>query len=280
MVVAAMGIFSACTPDAAEAPTINVSVVGSPEYTQGSEVTYVVTAQTASDKDVLNQLTITGTGLNPNYSYSYPAETTMSTDSFTMVIPTDVPAGTDVELTFEVTTDKDTSATATQSFTVTSALTEKSDLVSDGSYTSSSQNGFDVESLSIVGVDKGEDFVLIHNSAVGNAIYSPNAKQLSTLYAYNNVTYSNTTETKLQKVTKDFATVDAAYLSSLAVTSSTVTGGGIGVEKLAVGDVIAFETTDGTKGVIKITAVDNAKSTSAISKITFDLKMLKAATAK
>ncbi len=282
MIVAAMGIFSSCTKDAAEAPTINVSVVGNPDYKQGSEITYVVNAQTASDKDELSQLTITGDNLNPNYSMNYPASTTTSTDTLIMKIPASTPAGTAVKLTFEVSTNKDTSAVTTQSFTVTAASMEYTGV--DLLYTSlntTDKNFFsatDGKAYNAGGTASLLDVAFCWQSQLGYSLVSPDAAWLKTLWSYNNVSYSTSGKntTKIMKFTGDYATAD---LSALSISSATVTGGGNGVQGLNNGDVIAFETALGAKGLMKMHI--GAKKNSMVSvKVTVDVRLLPASTSK
>jgi len=111
------------------------------------------------------------------------------------------------------------------------------------------------------------DIAFAWNSTVGNySVVSPNAQWIKDLYSYNNVTYSTTDKktTSFQKLSGvDFTTVDAAYVDGMTVTSSTITGGGNGVQGLATGDLIAFQTADGLKGVIKIGTL--AKVTKTLS---------------
>jgi len=283
LALVAVGFWSSCNNDAAEAPTISVSVVGTPDYAQGSDVVYAVTAQTASDKDVLKTLTITGTGLNPNYSFSYPAETTMSTDTFTMTIPTTAPAGTAVELTFEATTDKDTSAVATQSFIVTSPVQTYEGVTLTYKSTDFSQaNILDAATGTALKGDGDKasfDVVFAYNGTTSPAkilytLAAPNSSWLATAWAQSGWSASGQNNTQLDKLDGfDFDNATIETLSAIAVTSPS-DGSKWNVQ---VGDTYGFITVRGQKGVIKIKELGSvSKSTDATklqASITVDVKV-------
>ena len=289
LALVAVGFWSSCSNDAAVAPTISVSVVGTPDYTQGSDVVYAVTAQTASDKDVLKTLTITGTGLNPNYTMSYDAATTMSTDTFTMTIPTTVPGGTAVELTFEATTDKDTSAVATQSFTVVSSVQTYTDVTLTYKSTDFSQaNILDAATGTALKGDGDKtkfDVAFGYNGdpKVLYTLAAPNSSWLATAWGANNSAWSATGQnaTKLDIITGfDFDNATLETLNAINVTSPTDGS----KWNVLVGNTYGFITVRGQKGVIKIKSLGSvSKSTDATklqASITVDVKVTPLATAK
>jgi hypothetical protein len=71
--------------------------------------------------------------------------------------------------------------------------------------------------------------------------------------------FSNSKATKIQKVAsgdvKDYA--ESSSFDNLSISSSYIGGSsnlGVGVSNLNNGDIVAFEASDGTKGVIKVSS--------------------------
>lgn len=86
------------------------------------------------------------------------------------------------------------------------------------------------------------------------SVVSPDNTWIAEIFSINGKTYSTAdkNKTKIQKYTGDFATLDAETIDGMTITSETTTSGGNGVNNVAANDLIAFETADGLKGVIKI----------------------------
>lgn len=127
----------------------------------------------------------------------------------------------------------------------------------------------------------GFDFVYATNGATGikNSIVSPDATWLggsTGVYGSNGLNYSTTGKNKtlLAKGT-GYSTADAKVLSLQTVTSSTVLGGGNGVNDVKTGDVIVFKTADGKNGIISVvSAPSNVKNGLKVSySITLDVKV-------
>ncbi len=88
---------------------------------------------------------------------------------------------------------------------------------------------------------------------------------------------SGKNHTKLQRVTiPDWATVTADYVSNLVIVEEYFIGTeyGVGVSNMAVNDIVAFETYDGVKGLLKITASTNSFGNKAAASVTADFKIL------
>ena len=88
--------------------------------------------------------------------------------------------------------------------------------------------------------------------------------------------------TKFKKLTGvTYADITADYVNGLTITSEVLTsvgtlkGNGVAVAK---NDLVAFETADGTKGVLNITAYSATAKT--LANITFDYKVQKTGSAK
>lgn len=101
------------------------------------------------------------------------------------------------------------------------------------------------------------DFAFCWQTTYGYSIVSPDATWIQDLWGVNSVTYvtSDKSNTKFATYTaKAYADITAGDLNSIAISSSaTVTGGGNGYQYLSSGDLIAFITADGYKGVIEFT---------------------------
>jgi len=110
------------------------------------------------------------------------------------------------------------------------------------------------------------------------SLASPDASWYQAMATANGASYlaEGKNHTKLQKVTvTDWATVTAEYIDALTITESYVAGvtlNGVGVTNLANGEIIAFETADGVKGLLKVTNLSS--SVKATASITCDGKIV------
>jgi hypothetical protein len=272
LAVAALN-FSACSNDPGEAPTVSVTEVAGATYTPGSTISYTVVAST---NDELSTLTVTGDIINPNVNYTYDKNLSTETTQVDVPIPATLAAGSVVTFTFTVTTSKTGEFSVTKTFTVMAnmpAMMTYSSLSSIGSYTALSKvSGFDVETGTAVAPAGTEDLLLLYNGTAGDMVLSPNSSQAKTLYGVNNVTYNSSTVTKVQKLSGvTYASVDAAALDAL-----TVTAAASGYVTVVKGDVVAFETAGGRKGVLEISSV----TYKADAPIGYNVKVQAAATAK
>ena len=101
------------------------------------------------------------------------------------------------------------------------------------------------------------DFCVGTQGQYGTFVCSPNASLLAQCYDANGITFSSNKATKIQNLgnvdPKDYQ--DAKTLEDLTISSTYLDGKqslGVGVNQLSSGQVIAFETSDGCKGVTKM----------------------------
>jgi hypothetical protein len=114
------------------------------------------------------------------------------------------------------------------------------------------------------------DLLLIFQNADDrkHGLYAPSDGFVGTMAAYGSWDWSGThNATKVSASTMDFANVTAEDIDGMSVSGSAVT-------VLAVGDVVAFETVDGYKGLIKVSATALNKQVESDANITFDAKIV------
>jgi len=281
MVLAVIALtFTSCDGEEDVVPTITVTPATTNVYAPGNVVTYAVAVATvnkelkmfsvtATSASAITAPTITATaGMFTNATGTFAGDLTEAAFTYSFTVGA-LTAATEVGVTFTVEDDKATNDDV-KTFTVGTgapAVTEYASRVSTGDYSSlTTANGFDVETGTAVAANQGEDFVIVYNGTTKNIICSPNSTQLSTLYGYNSKTYNNNTVTKLQKLSGvDYASVDAAYVDAMTVTPVSS-----GYTQVIAGDVIAFETATGVKGVTKIVSVT---STKGVAPVTYSVKV-------
>lgn len=101
------------------------------------------------------------------------------------------------------------------------------------------------------------DFCVGTQNQYGTFVCSPNASLLAQCYDANGITYSSNTSTKIQNLGfVDIADYyDVNTLEDMSVSAEYLGGKsslGVGVNQLSSGQVIAFKTSDGCKGVAKM----------------------------
>lgn len=101
------------------------------------------------------------------------------------------------------------------------------------------------------------DFCVGTQGQYGTFVCSPNASLLKQCYDANGITYSNNKSAKIQDLgnadIQDY--YDVNTLENMSVSSDYLDGKsslGVGVNQLSSGQVIAFQTSDGCKGVAKM----------------------------
>lgn len=101
------------------------------------------------------------------------------------------------------------------------------------------------------------DFCVGTQGQYGTFVCSPNASLLKQCYDANGISYSNSNSTKIQNLgnidVDDY--YDVNTLEQMSVSSDYLDGKsslGVGVNQLSSGQVIAFQTSDGCKGVAKM----------------------------
>jgi len=120
------------------------------------------------------------------------------------------------------------------------------------------------------------DIVLCSDNTFSKSLCSPNANLLETVYNSidPSINYSKNDKynTKLQKVYFEYDLITAQQLNNLIIIPDYIGGNvsnGIGVTNLEINDLIAFETQDGIKGVIKITTINKNTANMVV-----DIKLL------
>jgi len=117
--------------------------------------------------------------------------------------------------------------------------------------------------------DSEIDAALAYQSSYGIVLGSPDAKWIGIMYNFNVIDYYSIigkNNTKLMKTDLNYATATPAEIKNINIISSYIGGIdslGQGVDNISVGDIIAFETQAGMKGLIKITS--NAKYRATIT---------------
>lgn len=101
------------------------------------------------------------------------------------------------------------------------------------------------------------DFCVGTQNQYGTFVCSPNASLLAQCYDANGITYSNHRSTKIKNLgyvdIQDY--YDVNTLDQMSVSADYLDGKsslGVGVNQLSSGQVIAFQTSDGCKGVAKM----------------------------
>lgn len=115
------------------------------------------------------------------------------------------------------------------------------------------------------------DIAFLWQRDKGYVFCSPDAPYITDIFGYNGYNYnpSNKKHTKIQRIEYPYENIDSPYLDGLHIRGERLpTGNGIGVTNLKPGDVVAFETQEGKKGIIKIKPGDRA-----LFSITFDVKV-------
>lgn len=280
--------FTACETEDAVIPTITAEPLATNDYSPGSTVAYTIAVATVNKELKTFAVGVAGTTITDGVftqtgeviksTGDFYADLTQGAFTFSFTLDANAVAGTEVALTFTV-EDDETTNDAVKTFTVGAATTpivEFTDVVSTGSYSSSTTlNGFDAATGNAVAPNTSETFVVIYNGTYGNSIVSPDATWLGQLYSWNTVGYSGGESTKLQRLTNvDYTTIDAEYIQDMTVTGEEVyNGSGYSVDMLEVGDLIAFETIDNNKGVIKINSITWANPNKVDVPINYSVKV-------
>jgi len=114
--------------------------------------------------------------------------------------------------------------------------------------------------ITVNGNSNEGDIAFNYQVNYGNNIVSPNADWTEILYSYNNITYTanDKKETKIQFYSgyTDWENINADFFQDININTSTVIGGGNGVQGVEQGDIILFEMEDGRKGAIKVLYTD------------------------
>ncbi len=265
--VLAVTFFSSCIDD-----TVKVAIKVNPTTVTaapGDAVHFVATLT----PDVLNKgelgsfsiETADGTQL---FTKEFTGSNTDSA-SFDYTIPADATVGEDITLTFRATDGKSgTQSFTTATITVALGLPEiLSASAIQSSYVSTTLSNtmtfvLGADACSTTGGTSTEgDLAFVYQNTYGYSVCSPNAGWIHDLYSYNGINYTTADkkETKIQLYTGNWADLTQEAINKLTVTTSSLTGGGNGVQNLNEGDIVVFETADGRKGALLVKT--NAKIT-------------------
>ena len=259
LAVLAVTFFTACTDSTQVAVTVDpVTTTAAP----GDVVSYSVTlTPDAINNGELGDFFIETADGTELFSQSFTGGNSDSV-TYDYTVPSDATVGEDITLTFRAIDGKSGIETSTNAtITVEIGLPEivsAKDIQSNYVSTTLSNNMMFVLGESSCTTADGNstdgDLAFVYQSTYGYSVCSPNADWISTLYSYNGVTYttSDKNETKIALYNGNWADLDQTTINDLTVTTSTVAGGGNGVQNLNEGDIVVFETADGRKGALLV----------------------------
>jgi len=300
VVLGLVTFFSSCNE-----PNGVVSIVVTPETVNaeaGDVVTFAINldADALAVQGALGEFEITdaaGTEL-----FTKTCTGMVDSISFDFTVPADAVEASEIVLTFTaVDGNSDKSNTKTAVITV---VDNGPDLVTLAAVTLGYNNGgtaswnsstpfFGVSNTAVTALAPSAavadiDVALCTQNTYGLVLASPNASWFETMAEVNNNgivwNASGKNETKLQKITSvTWDNITAEFLVSLTITPTYVGGNqanGIAATNLVAGDLVAFETADGIKGVFKVGAGKNVISgDKATAAITCETKLIDAGSA-
>lgn len=293
MLALTVGIFSSCTDDEIDPPTIVVTVEGTPSYEKGTEVVYhLVIAGNEDLFDFWADPSSTGTvapvisNISPTDAFDdlvaleFKKNLTKVEFDYTYTIPTSVGVDTEIKITFEVTDKKDNVTKKEMTFTVvsgagaidrfTAVLMGAQDNTTDGSFLDVSANNVMLQAAASV-AQGSVDMVFYYGVTNKATICAPNDVTVgggaASFALCEGWTTKNPTKFGASTVTAaEFTAMnDDAMLSSISGLSASL------MKDLAVGDIFAFTTVDDKNGLVKVSALTAA----ANGKITLDIVIQK-----
>ncbi len=204
-------------------------------------------------------------------------------------VPANLAEGSSVTITFSA-SNKDGEASEDFTFTVATGGGDEPEAevveytgktLTWNSTSKTSTTALVVDGGSVEAIGTNSDVVFAWQNTYGYSLVSPDAEWITDLYDANSITYAtdDKNHTKLEKVTSAWDDIDVAFLEALSITEADLSGGGVGVEDLAAGDIVVFETADGKFGAIKVTTAGAKKNTMIEKSITVDVKVLEEAEA-
>ncbi len=107
------------------------------------------------------------------------------------------------------------------------------------------------------GTSENGDLAFVFDDEYGYSILSPDADFIKNIFLENGVLYTteNKKSTKIDRFTGNWEEIDETTISTLQINSTSHQGGGNGIEDVKENEILAFETADGIKGVLKIGAL-------------------------
>jgi hypothetical protein len=273
MLTLSIGVFTSCTDEEADPPTIVVTVEGTPTYEIGSTVTFhLVIAGNEDLVDFWADESTTGiplstiTNVDPSDAFDeegnwvdFKKNLTKVELDYTYTIPTTVGDGTEITISFEVTDKKDNVTTKDETFTAvgpaatvnryTTVLMGSQDNNTIGSFYSTSTN--EVFMQADAAANKDIIDLIYYFGANNKATVAAPADDdsqivFSTLDNTYNLTSFNVAPGLDATAFDALTSVDAISSLTYDVTKAT---------ELAVGDIVAFETVNGKYGAFKVTAI-------------------------
>ncbi|MBN2664451.1 MAG: hypothetical protein JXR68_12445 [Bacteroidales bacterium] len=259
LAVLAVTFFTACTESTQVAVTINPTTTTA---APGDVVSYSVTlTPDAINNGELGDFFIETADGTQLYSQSFTGGNT-DTLSYDYTVPANAVVGEDITLTFRAIDGKSgveasTNATITVEIglpDIVSATDIQTNYVSTSLANSMMFVLGETSCTTADGNSTDGDLAFVYQNTYGYSVCSPNATWIADLYNYNGVTYntSNKNETKIALYNGNWADLDQTTINNLTVTTSTVAGGGNGVQNLNEGDIVIFETADGRKGALLV----------------------------
>jgi len=256
----AVTFLASCTSDS----SVSVSLTQSADtVAPGEAVTFAVSVNPdAIDGGYLGDVSIVLASDNTGLFDTTLSGTSSQQFDYIYTVPADAAVGTDITLNFTA-TDAKTGITKTTAATiyVASGLPEivtASDIISN--YVSNSKDNDMMFILEETGVSTGGgdvtngDLAFVYQNTYGYSVVSPNSAWIASLYSYNNITYTTADkrETKIALYSGAWADLTQETINDLDITTSTVAGGGNGLQNLNEGDIVVFETADGRKGALLV----------------------------
>jgi hypothetical protein len=207
-------------------------------------------AITSFDTDTTHQFSVTIPGAQVEASFSFAVQATDDN-------------GQTGESTATITVSEEPEITMTEHQSVNMYAQDAGNKMAFNAETGSA------ETISDLSADDIDLLLIYHDDdARKHGLYAPSDDFVSTMAAYGVWDWSGThNATKVSTSTQNFDDATAEDIADMSVSGSSVT-------VLQVGDVVAFETVDGYKGILNITATALSKEVQSDANITFDAKIV------
>jgi len=268
--IAIGSVFTSCNPNS-DSPDISVTPYNTTIYYVPAKAGQVVTFTVVMTPDVVN-----GSELMTLKITDGTNETTMDlgganvqiTKTFDYTVSETINTETTITLTFEVIDTKQNAKDTKAYIEVTEGTTFPQLVSYNGTlnYISTSLNNTMMLICGSTGSmgdgnSSNADIAFVWQDGNGYSVCSPDAGWITECYSYNNVVYSTSgkNHTKIAPYSGDFYALTAQVLEGITISSeSQLTGAGTGINNVSNGDLIAYITADGQKGVLKV--VSNSKT--------------------
>ena len=271
--------FYSCIDDSPpDPPKVTISPEIIMEISPINDVVYTITA--SSPEELVNfKLTCSPSIFKMDSSFASLVHTiTFKTKLKLPEITATLPDDSIITLSFQI-SDTENSTIITRSIKIvpgytgiyqfTSELNAPPD--SNFLYSTINNETFILDSLD----NEATDIVFIYDPELGYTLCSPDANWISEKLLEFDLEYSteNKNHTKLKTITGSWEIMNFEYIYKLNLTEENINdipSNGVGVDEITTDNIIAFETHDGRKGVLKITELSKEAE-----KISFELKVQK-----